>query len=253
MPGVYLTPLLDSLYSLTPEEVREPDLPVHIAVVEIKTLDVLANKYKTKLQALNLDWSIVERLVPGANALQEAEIELTLANFGTTELATQWENLYSEAFTNRGKLLNAMDYAFDSNQNLLDALHEIRGGSGYADLVEDEGKLEGYGIKFKHLLDACNIDFNLVKRAGELKILLGDMLAKVDVEKMEKSPEKQLRDRVFTWVDFAVAKIRKCSKTAFFGSDDIITLFGSAYQRKLRQKYERKKATEKLAATAVAS
>jgi hypothetical protein len=53
--------------------------------------------------------------------------------------------------------------------------------------------------------------------------------------------QKQLRDRVFTWIDFAVAKIRKCSKTAFYGSDDIITLFESAYQRKLRQKYERKK------------
>jgi hypothetical protein len=49
-----------------------------------------------------------------------------------------------------------------------------------------------------------------------------------------------------------VTKIRKCSKTAFFGSDEIITLFSSAYQRKLRRKYERKKAAEKLAA-AVAS
>jgi hypothetical protein len=62
-----------------------------------------------------------------------------------------------------------------------------------------------------------------------LKIILGDMLAKIDVEKMGKSPEKQLRDRVFTWVDFAVTKIRKCSKTAFYGNDDIITLFSSAY------------------------
>jgi hypothetical protein len=41
-----------------------------------------------------------------ANALQEGEIELSLANFGTTKLATQWETLTSEAFVNRGKLLN---------------------------------------------------------------------------------------------------------------------------------------------------
>jgi hypothetical protein len=39
-------------------------------------------------------------------------------------------------------------------------------GSGYADLVHDEGKLEGLGIKYKPLLDACNIDFSLVQRAG---------------------------------------------------------------------------------------
>jgi hypothetical protein len=50
------------------------------------------------------------------------------------------------------------------------------------------------------------------------------MLAKVDVEKMEKSLGK-LRDRFCTWVDFAVAKIRKCSKTAFYGTANNITLF----------------------------
>jgi hypothetical protein len=50
-----------------------------------------------------------------------------------------------------------------------------------------------------------------------------------------------------------VAKIRKCSKTAFYVNNDIIILFTSAYQRKLRQKYERKKAAVKLAAAAVAS
>lgn len=253
MPGVYLTPLLDRLRSLTLDEIREPDLPVHIAVIEIKTLDVLANKYKAELLSLNLDWSLVERLVPGANALQEAEVELAVANFGTTELAQQWGKLSSEAVTNRGRLLNWMDYAFDGNANLLAALQEIRAGSGYADLVADEGKLEGLGVKYKELLDACKIDFNLVLRAGELKILLGDILAKVDVEKMEKSPEKQLRDRVFTWVDNAVSKIRKCGKTAFNENSSVASLFVSPYQRKLRQKYEKKKEAEKLTAAASAS
>jgi hypothetical protein len=153
---------------------------------------------------------------------------------------------------NRDQLLHLYDYAFDEQPNLLDALADIRKGSGYADLVNDEGKLEGLGVKYKPLLDACNIDFSLVQRAGELKILLGDMLAQVDVEKMEKSPEKLLRDRAFTWLNKAMVKVRKCGRSVFWKDEDIVIHFSSPYQRKIRQKYERKKIAQKVAEEAVA-
>jgi hypothetical protein len=74
-----------------------------------------------------------------------------------------------------------------------------------------------------------------------LKSILGDLLAKVNFEKMEKSQEKDLRDRAFTYMQMAVEKIRKCGKSVFWKSPQHAAKYASDYARRQRRKSEKAK------------
>ena len=134
-----------------------------------------------------------------------------------------------------------MVYAFDGNDALLDAVRAVNQGSSYADLVQDMSDLQGIGEANREPLEAIGFDFALIERAGELKTILGDLLAKVSADKLEKSPEKDIRDRVFTIMDTAVDKIRKCGRSVFWKDSSRASAYASAYMRKQRRKQQRAK------------
>ena len=79
----------------------------------------------------------------------------------------------------------------------------------------------------------------LIQRAGELKVILGDLLAKSNVEKAANSPEKEQRDRAYTYMHQAVSKIRACGKSVFWKDPAHASRYASAYLRKQRRKYEK--------------
>jgi hypothetical protein len=240
-----LDALSDKLMAISKEEVREPDIPVNYSIEEALTLQGLAMKDKKELLIRKIDWQLVEGLRQRVLAYQEADTLYMVAQFGTGELAEKWKKAYNEAIAVREELVHGMLYAFDGNELLLDAVHSIMQGSSYSDLAHDHSELEGIGIKYKDLLDANGIDFKLVLRAGELKTILLDLLAQTNVEKMEKSPEKQMRDRAFTYMAQAVEKIRKCGKSVFWKDAQHVAHYASAYLRKQRKKLEKSKNVKK--------
>jgi hypothetical protein len=245
MAGIsYVEVFRGELMAIPAEEVREPGFPINYAAGEALTLQQLAERDKDKLSVRKIDWNLVSTLGQRTLALQEAETKYMMAQFGTGELYAQWTKAYNEAVALREELTHSMLYAFDGNEVLLEAVRGIMQGTSYTDLVQDQSDLEGYCIKFKDLLDTAGIDFKLVERAGELKVILGELLAKTNVEKMDKSPEKDLRDRAFTFMDMAVDKIRKCGKSVFWKDQDHAAYYASAYLRKQRRKAEKAKSTK---------
>lgn len=238
-----LTDLESVLLAIPSDQIIEPDMPVHIAVSEALILQKQADKDRNQLISRKLDWSLVDSLGTRALALQEADTLYTLTSFGTNELKSNWDKYSTEALELRSELSHAMLYAFDGNEELLDTVRMIMQGSSYADLVQDQSHLEGLGIKHKDLLDAAGIDFSLVERAGQLKVILGDLLARTSVDKSERSIEKQMLNRAFTYMFQAVDKIRKCGKSVFWKDAAHSALYASAYQRKQRRKYEKNKSS----------
>jgi hypothetical protein len=236
-----LDAIKNELVAIQMDAVREPSLPVNFAIDEALTLQKLAEKDKDRLTLRKLDWALVTSLAQRGRALQEADTMYLLAQFGTGELLKKWEAASTEAIAIREELTHGMLYAFDGNEVLLDAVRAIMQGGSYSDLVQDQSDLEGLGIKYKDLLDAAGIDFKLIERAGELKFILGDLLAQTNVDKMEKSPEKIMRDRAFTYMDMAVDKIRKCGKSVFWKDPEHAAHYASAYLRKQRRKAEKAK------------
>lgn len=236
--------LRNELEAILVELIREPSLPVNFACDETLTLEKLALRDEPKLKLRKLDWSLVTSLAQRSRALQEAESIYMLAQFGTGELLVKWQAASTEAIAIREELTHGMLYAFDGNEVLLDAVRAIMQGNSFSDLVQDQSDLEGLGIKYKDLLDAAGIDFKLIERAGEMKFILGDLLAQSNVDKMEKSPEKLLRDRAFTYMDMAVDKIRKCGKSVFWKDPEHAAHYASAYLRKQRRKAEKAKSAQ---------
>jgi hypothetical protein len=239
-----LDPIKPALGEISLDVIREPDLPINYAIDEALTLQKLALLDEPRLAERKLDWTLVTSLPQRARALQEADTIYMLAQFGTGELLEKWKKASAEAITVREELVHGMSYAFDGNEILLDAVRAVMQGNSYSDLVQDQSDLEGLGIKYKDLLDAAGVDFKFVERAGELKFILGDLLAQTNVEKMEKSPEKIMRDRAFTYMDLAVDKIRKCGKSVFWKEPEHVAHYASAYLRKQRRKAEKNKSKQ---------
>jgi hypothetical protein len=251
------SPNLDALntylMALPISSLKEPNLPINFAIDETLTLEKLALKDEPMLALRKLDWSLVTSLTQRGRALQEADTIYLLAQFGTGELLTNWKKTSAEGALVKEELVHGMVYAFDEDETLLDAVRAIMEGGSYSDLVQDLSDLEGFGRKYKDLLDAAGIDFKLIERAGELKIILGDLLAQTNVDKMEKSPEKIMRDRAFTYMAMAVEKIRKCGKSVFWKDPEHAAYYASAYMRKQRRKAERAKSAQTASAKEMAT
>ena len=167
--------------------IKEPNLPVYFALRETLALEKLALKDQASLTLRN--WTghllLVWHREP-ARFRKPIQI-ICWHNLAAVNFWQIGKKLSTEATLNREELVHGMLYAFYGNEMLLDAVRAVMQGSSYADLVKDQSDLEGLGIKYKDLLDAAGIDFKLVERVGELKFVLGDLLAQTDVEKMEKS------------------------------------------------------------------
>jgi hypothetical protein len=242
--GKYCDQLAVELSSIDPALFRDSTIPEYIMIQEALELKLIAVKHKESLAVRNLDWTLVDTLDIRAYALQEAYTAYLMVTFGTDKLAKAWEKLYTEAVTLREQTLHDFLYAFDGHDNLIELVKKIKEGDSFADLVQDMSDIEGAGLQNKELLDAAGIDFGVIQRAGVLKTELAEMMAKVNVDKMEKSPEKELRDRTYTYLDMAVSKIRTCGRSVFWRDQDRVKHYASAYLRKMNRKYERsKKAT----------
>lgn len=238
----YKQMLFNEYMALT--DVKEPNIPVEVLVAEAKVLGHLAKKDWDFLSIRKLERSLVDTIDLRANALQEAESEYTYSQFDDPELAKQFAELVSEATNLRARLINDFYYAFDGDEALTDVVRDISEGGSYADLVQDMSDLELLGEKHPDKVEAAGVDTSLLKRCGELKITLGDLLAQTTAEKMERSPEKDMRDRAYTYLYIAMNKIRKAGKSVFFDDPEHASRYASAYLRSKRRRSERKKEQE---------
>ena len=135
MPETSNLPTSNSTPDTLPEElVREPDIPVPFAIAEALTLQHQAMEDKDQLMIRKLDWTLVESLRDRALALQEADTNYLLAQFGNSEILAQWKAASTEGIALREELIHGMQYAFDGDDVLLEALRSISQGSSFADL-----------------------------------------------------------------------------------------------------------------------
>jgi hypothetical protein len=230
-----------NLNAIPAADVREPNMPVYVLISEALMTEALAIKDKEALATRNLDFTLVESLESRACTLRAADTNLMVASFGTSELAQKFIAVANEATILRRRMAHDMLYAFQGYEQLLEALRDIKEGGSYPDLVQDCSNIKGLGVKNAELLKKANVDMQLIERCGELARELGSLLAKSTVEKLEHSPEKDILDRAFTYLDMAVSKIRACGQSVFWEDPKHAALYASAYQRKQRRKTEKKK------------
>jgi hypothetical protein len=243
-----LESIKDKLEEMPADQVREPNMPVHFAVSEALALRETALTDKPELSKRKLDFDLVDLLGPGGRALRQADTNYMIVCFGSSELAEQFRTTVEESTDLRENCTHQMVYAFDGNATLMKAVDDIKQGSSYSDLVQDLSDLSGLAAANAPLLKAVGTDMKMFEQADELSTTLGELLAKTTAEKLERSPEKDTRDRAFTLIDNAVDKIRKCGKSVFWKDSRHAALYASAYLRKISRRAEKQK--QKAAVTA---
>lgn len=229
-------------YEAIPEDlIKEPNLPVEIAVDEALNLYEIASKDKEQLGATDLDLILIDDLVIRAEGLRYSETLWTLVFTEKSDAEEEWKLLSKEAFDLRDELLHYCRYAYRKDSKLMDIVNRIAEGYGNADMVMDLSELAMLGKNNPTPLTGVNYDLTNLDRASQLSDRCGILLGKVNgVRTKNEKPAKEMRDRAFTYLKEGVDAIREAGKFVFWKDPERVKLYSSAYYREQAQNRKKK-------------
>ena len=224
------------------ENVKEPNLPVHIAIDEALDLQVIALQDEDALGTTDLDLNLIRDITPRAEGLRHAQALWTQVFQVKSDAEEQWKAISPEAYELRDELLHYCKYAYRNDDKLMAVVDNIASGSGNSDMVQDLTELAILGKENPTQLEAVSFDLTKLDRAAELSDTCGQLMSQVNgARTANDKPAKDMRDRAFTHLKIAVDAIRAAGKFAFWKEPERMDLYASEYSRKL---YNRKKKKE---------
>ena len=216
-------------------DIKDPNLPVDIAIDEALDLFAIASKDKLLLAASDLDVSLIDDLPVRAGGLRYGQSLWTQVYTNKSESEEQWKEISIEAFELRDELLHFCKYAYRNNSKLKDVVNRIAEGYGNADMVQDLAELSLLGTENPELLVGLQYNMEKLDRANELSDVCGVLLGKVNGAKVDNDkPAKEMRDRAFTHLKQAVDAIREAGRFVFWKDEERAKLYASDYFRQIR-------------------
>jgi len=224
--------LKPSIEAIKPAEVKEPNMPVDVAVQEAEDLYQWCLQDKELLEKAGLDWQYVTELPARAGACRYAQA-IWQRDFQTMEEAgEEWKERSGDAFELRNVLVHHFFHAFRKHPDLVNKVRVIAEGGSNADMIQDLKDLYHLGIANKPLLDAISFDWNELEKAREWSDTLAVVLAKANGERFETADSKVLRDRAYTYMKQAVDEIRLHGQYVFWRNDERRRGYTSRYNKK---------------------
>lgn len=218
------------------EDIKEPALPVDIAIDEAMDLSVISDTDREPLGGsdLNLNW--IDDLPIRAGGLRYAQTLWAQVQTDKSDAEEEWKTLSAEAFDLRDELLHYFRYAYRNNAKAIAVVNRIGEGYGNADMVQDLSDLALLGQENPNPLAAVHFDTSNLDRAGELANSCGLVLARVNGVKADNSkPAKEMRDRAYTYMKEAVDAIREAGRFVFWKDEERAKHYASAYSRQIRE------------------
>lgn len=219
------------------EQIVQPTIPIKVAIREAGNLQRDATEDKEALIAKGLAPEKIEELAIRADFLSDKQT-LWIRKYETsTNNTKEWEALEEEASKLQRELKHDFQFALRNNKEALRKLKNITKGNDSADLAQDMGDYAGFGLDYPEELGAINFDNNKLTRADELSHKLNNLVRVVDgAHRSKKHPEKQMRDRAYTYLKLLVDDIRAYGKYAFWDDEEMQKRYSSEYQRRKYQK-----------------
>lgn len=216
-------------------DIKDPNLPVDIAIDEALDLFAISSKDKLLLAASDLDVSLIDDLPVRAGGLRYGQSLWTQVYTNKSESEEQWKEISIEAFELRDELLHFCKYAYRNNSKLKDVVSRIAEGYGNADMVQDLAELALLGTENPEPLLGLQYNMEKLDRANELSDVCGVLLGKVNGAKLDNDkPAKEMRDRAFTHLKVAVDTIREAGRFVFWKDEERAKLYASDYFRQIR-------------------
>jgi hypothetical protein len=227
--------LLPKFREIASDDVRRPDMPVHVAVAEAEAMGAAAKEDEAKLTAIGVPVEIVDGLPAAAGALRAAHAMWVAASGEQKEAQKQWAEREPDGFHARDEVVAAMRYAFRKDKPALRTLRNIQQGRSQTDMIQDLRDLAALGDKNVGLLEQMNFDPAQLEQCRALSDELGRLQSQAFVDD-KTSEAKDTRDRAFTYMRGLMSEILDAAEYVFRNDRDRLDLYYSRYRSRSAQR-----------------
>ncbi len=234
-----LNVLRDDLMQLPAEEVKDPSIPVDIAIQESENLYSWCIPDKGKFLKLSLTEDFLSSLLIRGGALRETE-SLWVAKRDEVEGAQEaWIKDSKSAYQLRDQILHDFRYAYRKSENIMKKLRKIGSGNGHADMIQDLNDLSVIGREYFEPLNKIDYDMSLLERASVTADNMGRSLAEANAED-GYNEALDLRNRAFAYLKVVVDEVRAAGKYIFWKNEEKLKGYRSEYRHKINQAGKKK-------------
>lgn len=217
------------LNELPADEVRSPPMPVDRMIVEAVALGISAESTRDLLLAKGLSPQHLTNLPLFADALAEAQAELTpVRNVRRSEPELTIE---AEAVELRAEMMAEARFVFRQDTKAQAALDHIQEGNGLADLVQDLRELAVMVEQNKAAFEKAGLDPDAkAARARAVSSQLTVYVATRRSADRANAGALETRDRAATLLADTMAEIRACAAFALRKQPRLLAKFRHAYK-----------------------
>lgn len=232
----------DLVNEIPKEEVVKPTIPVDIVIKEAGELHAYATEDKEVLVAKGLTEEMIADLGLRSRFLLAKQNNWVAVYQSSLTSTQEWSKKIEEGRLLQRELHHDFQFAFRKNSKALQVLQVTLDGDRDSDTIVDLGSYPQIAKQYPSELEAIKFDNNKLVRSKALAEELLVLQEKVDgVKNSADRPEKDLRDRAYTYLKQLVDEIRAYGKYAFWDNEEKQRRYASEYAR---QKNERNKIKE---------
>lgn len=228
--------LLDNIRAIPNDEVKEPNIPVDVALQESEDQYKWAIKDVAQLATVGLTQDRLDNLLVRTGACREAQSIWTEEYRSQQEAQQQWNELAPQAYELRDRILHAMRFAYRNNEALLNRVRAIAEGSGDADMIQDLNDVKVLGQKNPEPLTSISFDMDMLTQAGTASDHLAGIRAEANGERLEQSESRVIRDKAYMYMKELVDEIRAAGKYLFWKDQQRLKGYSSQYWKRHNRK-----------------
>lgn len=231
--------------NMSKDQVLTSNIPIDIYIIEAENLHNYASKDQDELIARGLDKKVITNLPNSIAFLQDCQSGWMVKYNGSEITLEQWNEESKGAYDLQRKLQHDFRFAYRNSPKILTQVNRIAEGSGHADMVQDLSDYAAIGKANPEPLKAILFDATYLDKAESFSHSTRILLGKVNGIRTETDkPEKDLRDRAYSYLKQSVDEIRDFGKYVFWEDEDKVKHYSSAYQRKIREQNKKQAVAE---------
>lgn len=221
--------LKEHIEAISEKEIKVPNMPVEVFIIEAEALYNSALLDKEKLMARGLKMEVINSMQPAVGALSFVQSEWVTERFEKEEAEKEYAEKAPDAFEFRNMLVAELNFAYYGNATLESRIDAIKKGDGNADMIQDLMSLALLGKKNSVPLEATNFDLTLLDKAEELSAAMAALLGKANGTRDDDNSKKVLRDKAYTYLKQSVDVVRKYGKFVFRYDENHAAKYASEY------------------------
>ncbi|WP_461631381.1 hypothetical protein [Labilibaculum euxinus] len=224
--------IYELVLEISENKIISPTIPVDITIGEAGILHQNAIEDKAELLAKGVSEDSINELPLRAKFLQERQSIWTAVYQSALTSNKEWEAKINEASQLHRELKFDFKFAYRNHPDILKKLQNILRGRGHMNLIQDMSDYYAFAKQYPEPLAAILFDTTKIDRSKQLSHELHELMNRVNgVKNSKKRPEKQLRDRAYTYLKQLVDEIRAYGKYAFWDDKEKQKRYSSEYIR----------------------